>query len=87
MGNRSYSITFFGTNLGASSLLNIFAVNYYGEAEFWLSLGKVLLIIIVFSFTFITMVGGNPQHDAYGFRYWNKPVSQREDPPTGNSAR
>jgi amino acid permease len=36
--------------------------------------GKVLLIAIVFCFTFITMVGGNPQHDAYGFRYWNTPV-------------
>lgn len=49
-------------------------MNYYGEAEFWLSLGKVLLIIICFSFTFITMVGGNPQHDAYGFRTWKNPV-------------
>lgn len=29
---------------------------------------------IVFSFTFVTMVGGNPTHDAYGFRYWNNPV-------------
>lgn len=30
---------------------------------------------IVFAFTFVTMVGGNPQHDAYGFRYWKNPVS------------
>lgn len=36
--------------------------------------GKVVLIFIVFFFTFITMVGGNPQHDAYGFRYWKTPV-------------
>ena len=21
------------------------------------------------------MVGGNPKHDAYGFRYWREPVS------------
>ena len=42
----------------------------YGEAEFWLSGGKVILIFMLFSFTFITMVGGNPQGDAYGFRYW-----------------
>lgn len=53
--------------------INLFAVKYYGEAEFWLAGGKVLLIIIVFCFTFITMVGGNPKHDAYGFRYWNEP--------------
>jgi amino acid transporter len=31
------------------------------------------LIFILFFFTSITMVGGNPQHDAYGFRYWKDP--------------
>lgn len=31
---------------------------------------KVLLIIGLILLTFITMVGGNPQNDAYGFRYW-----------------
>jgi len=41
-------------------------VKWYGEAEFWLALGKVFLIGIVYSFTLITMVGGNPKKDAYG---------------------
>lgn len=50
-------------------------VNAYGEAEFWLSGGKVILIFSLFSYTFITMVGGNPQHDVFGFRYWNNPGS------------
>ncbi|PPR01094.1 hypothetical protein CVT26_016000 [Gymnopilus dilepis] len=53
------------------SLLNFFAVKYYGESEFWLALGKALLITGLIAFTFVTMVGGNPLHDAYGFRYWN----------------
>jgi len=52
---------------------NVLAVKAYGEAEFWLSGGKVLLIFILYAFTFITMVGGNPQKDAYGFRYWRDP--------------
>ena len=54
-------------------LLNIFAVQYYGETEFWLALGKVILIIGLLIFTFVTMLGGNPIKDRYGFRYWNKP--------------
>ncbi|RJE19495.1 Amino acid permease [Aspergillus sclerotialis] len=54
-------------------LINALAVSAFGEAEFWLSSGKVILIFLLFFFTFITMVGGNPQHDAYGFRYWNEP--------------
>jgi amino acid transporter len=44
---------------------NILAVKAYGEAEFWLSGGKVVLILILYTFTFITMVGGNPQKDPY----------------------
>jgi amino acid transporter len=51
-------------------LINCLAVKNYGEAEFWLSGGKVILIFLLFSFTFVTMVGGNPKGDAYGFRYW-----------------
>jgi amino acid permease len=38
------------------SCINAFVVKWYGEAEFWLALGKVLLIFIVYMFTFITMV-------------------------------
>lgn len=37
-------------------LINILAVRAYGEAEFWLSGGKVILIILLFCFTFVTMV-------------------------------
>lgn len=57
----------------ACSACNVLAVQAYGEAEFWLSGGKVILILILYTFTFITMVGGNPQKDPYGFRYWKTP--------------
>lgn len=69
------------------ALINIFAVKFYGEAEFWLSSGKFLLIIIVFCFTFVTMCGGNPQHDAFGFRYWANPGSFAEHIHTGSLGR
>ena len=58
-----------------SSILNVLAVGIFGEAEFWLSGGKVLLIFILFGFTFVTMVGGNPQGDAYGFSHWNDGIT------------
>ncbi|KAL0940644.1 uncharacterized protein CTRU02_203407 [Colletotrichum truncatum] len=54
-------------------LINVLAVRGYGEAEFWLSGGKLILIVLLFSFTFVTMVGGNPQRDAYGFRHFSGP--------------
>lgn len=36
---------------------------------------KVFLMVGLIFYTFVTMVGGNPDHDAYGFRYWDNPVS------------
>lgn len=53
------------------ALINVFAVKAYGESEFWLSLGKLILCIGLLFFTLITMCGGNPQHDAFGFRNWH----------------
>ncbi|KAH7162200.1 amino acid permease/ SLC12A domain-containing protein [Dactylonectria estremocensis] len=60
------------------ALINVLAVQWYGETEFWAALGKVLLIIGLIIFTFIVMVGGNPKHDAFGFRYWKNPGSFTE---------
>lgn len=51
-------------------LISILAVRVYGETEFWLAIGKIVLAIGLMFFTFITMVGGNPQHDRFGFRNW-----------------
>lgn len=33
------------------------------------------------------MVGGNPQHDAYGFRYWKNPGAFAEYLTTGTTGR
>ena len=71
------------------SVLNVFAVKFYGgsclhssaymcsnicppEAEFWLSLGKVFLAVGLLLFTIVTMLGGNPLRDRFGFRNWNR---------------
>ncbi|KAM0420299.1 hypothetical protein ACHAPT_011960 [Fusarium lateritium] len=56
----------------AYGVLNILAVGAYGESEFWLSSGKVILIFILFGFTFFTMIGVNPDGDSYGFRHWGE---------------
>lgn len=57
-----------------TSVLNGLAVRYFGITEFYLSIFKVFLMLGLMAYTFITMVGGNPNHDAYGFRYWKNPV-------------
>ncbi|KAF7193633.1 General amino acid permease AGP2 [Pseudocercospora fuligena] len=67
--------------------INILAVGAFGEAEFWLSGGKVILIFSLFFFTFITMVGGNPRGDVYGFRNWTNGGAFREYITTGDLGR
>lgn len=68
-------------------VINLFAVGTNGEVEFWLSGGKVILIFILFAFTFITMVGGNPSHDAFGFRSWNQSGAFAEYSSEGSLGR
>ncbi|CRK24801.1 hypothetical protein BN1708_003919, partial [Verticillium longisporum] len=51
-------------------LLNVVAVRWFGESEFIMASTKVLLLLGLVLITLITMSGGNPQGDAYGFRNW-----------------
>ncbi|KAL2196782.1 amino acid permease/ SLC12A domain-containing protein [Corynascus similis CBS 632.67] len=60
------------------ALINVLAVKWYGEVEFWAALGKMLLIVGLLIFTFIVMLGGNPLHDRFGFRFWHTPGAFNE---------
>lgn len=46
-----------------------------------------MLVFMLFLFTFFTMVGLNPQRDAYGFRYWSDPGPIAEWHTTGSLGR
>lgn len=68
-------------------LINILAVKWYGEVEFWAALGKMLLIVGLLVFTLIVMLGGNPLGDRFGFRYWYEPGAFAELYYTGALGR
>ncbi|KKA28644.1 hypothetical protein TD95_001892 [Thielaviopsis punctulata] len=69
------------------ALINLMAVKWYGETEFWAALGKALLIIGLIIFTFCAMLGANPLHDRFGFRYWNDPGAFAEIYRNGATGR
>ncbi|KAF8321172.1 hypothetical protein DL93DRAFT_1609088 [Clavulina sp. PMI_390] len=71
----------------AYAVLNLWNVKWFGEAEFWSSLGKVVLITGLIIMTFIVMVGGNPKHWAFGFTYWKNPGAMAEYISTGSLGR
>ncbi|KAH6896618.1 amino acid permease/ SLC12A domain-containing protein [Thelonectria olida] len=53
--------------------INYFGIRFFGEFEFWLSSFKVITIVGIILFSFILMLGGGPDHDRKGFRYWKDP--------------
>ncbi|KAJ5933686.1 Dicarboxylic amino acid permease [Penicillium verhagenii] len=53
--------------------INYFGVRFFGEFEFWLSSIKVIVILGIILLSFILMLGGGPDHDRKGFRYWKDP--------------
>ncbi|KAJ4287374.1 hypothetical protein N0V90_012773 [Kalmusia sp. IMI 367209] len=55
-------------------LLNIVAVEIFGEAEFWFASIKFLTIMGLIILGFVIMLGGSPNDQGrLGFRYWNNP--------------
>lgn len=53
--------------------LNIFAVSIYGEAEFVFASLKIITIVGLLILSLIIDLGGGPDHDRRGFRYWKDP--------------
>lgn len=59
--------------LVAICCINYFGVRFFGEFEFWLSSFKIVTVIGVILLTLILALGGGPDHDRKGFRYWKDP--------------
>lgn len=53
--------------------INYFGVRFFGEFEFWLSSLKVCTIVGLILLSLIIALGGGPDHDRRGFRYWSNP--------------
>ncbi|KAH8700807.1 putative amino acid permease [Talaromyces proteolyticus] len=51
--------------------LNVFSVKAYGEAEYWLSLLKVVTIVIFIILGIAVNCGGNTSHHYIGGEYWH----------------
>jgi amino acid transporter len=53
--------------------INYLGIRFFGEFEFWLSSVKVLVILGLILLTLILALGGGPDGDRKGFRYWKNP--------------
>lgn len=67
---------------------NFFGVKWYGEAEFWFSILKVITIIGLIILGIIITAGGVPGTDPIGFRFWHNPGPfQQENGIPGTKGR
>ncbi|KAH7124657.1 amino acid permease/ SLC12A domain-containing protein [Dactylonectria macrodidyma] len=68
-------------------VINYFGIRYFGELEFWLSSFKVITIVSIILFSLILVLGGGPDHDRKGFRYWKDPGAFKPYIKEGNAGR
>ncbi|KAF1840423.1 proline-specific permease-like protein [Cucurbitaria berberidis CBS 394.84] len=69
-------------------VLNIVAVEVFGEAEFWFASIKFITIMGLVILGFVIMLGGSPNDQGrLGFRYWNNPGAFTPFIASGNSGR
>ncbi|CAL1714479.1 unnamed protein product [Somion occarium] len=54
-------------------VINIFGVRYFGESEFIFSIIKLCMITGLIIAGLVIDLGGGPDHDRRGFRYWRNP--------------
>jgi amino acid transporter len=53
--------------------INLLGAGAYGEAEFWFASIKVITITGLIILGIVLDLGGGPNHDRLGFRYWKHP--------------
>ncbi|KAI5460500.1 amino acid permease/ SLC12A domain-containing protein [Mariannaea sp. PMI_226] len=53
--------------------VNLLHVSFFGEAEFWMSSLKLLVMVTLILTCFIISMGGQPSHKRIGFAYWKDP--------------
>ncbi|KAL9039871.1 MAG: hypothetical protein Q9214_004702 [Letrouitia sp. 1 TL-2023] len=67
--------------------VNYLGIRFFGEFEFWLSSIKVLTICGLLILSLVLMLGGGPDHDRKGFRYWKHPGAMKAVYDTGDAGR
>ena len=67
--------------------INYLGIRFFGEFEFWLSSIKVLVVCGIIILSLVLALGGGPDGDRKGFRYWSNPGAFKEYKGTGSAGR
>jgi lysine-specific permease len=53
--------------------INMVGVGLYGELEYWLSMIKILIVLVFIIIAILVTSGAVGNHEVIGFKYWNDP--------------
>ncbi|KND90766.1 Proline-specific permease [Tolypocladium ophioglossoides CBS 100239] len=67
--------------------LNLSPVGVYAESEFWFAGLKIIMFAGLLILAIILILGGGPDHDRLGFRYWVNPGATNEYLVHGSGGR
>jgi amino acid transporter len=67
--------------------LNALPVRFYGETEFWFAGTKVIVMVGLLMVSLILALGGGPNRDRLGFRYWKHPGATKTFLADGDAGR
>ncbi|KAK7207416.1 amino acid permease/ SLC12A domain-containing protein [Myxozyma melibiosi] len=81
---RSHMIGYITALLILCSAINYFGARWFGEAEFVFAIIKILLIMGLIIAGLVVDLGGGPDHDRIGFRYWKNPGAFAAYPVEGS---
>ncbi|KAK9315151.1 amino acid permease/ SLC12A domain-containing protein [Lipomyces starkeyi] len=81
---RSHLIAYITVLAVVCSLINYFGVRWFGEAEFVFAIIKILLILGLIIAGLVVDLGGGPDHNRIGFRYWKNPGAFAAYPVDGS---
>lgn len=52
--------------------INVAGAKYFGEFEFWFACIKIMTVVGLIIFCLVIDLGGGPDKDRRGFRYWKQ---------------
>ncbi|KAL4072265.1 general amino acid permease 1 [Scleroderma citrinum] len=71
--NLNHTGIYIGATIAGLLIINLFGVRWFGYSEIFFATLKIMLAVGLILGGLVISLGGGPNHDRIGFRYWNDP--------------
>ncbi|WWC68293.1 uncharacterized protein I206_102217 [Kwoniella pini CBS 10737] len=82
--NNAHQAAYMIALMVGAAAINFFGVRWFGESEFFFAFIKIALVVGLIIAGLVVDLGGGPNHDRLGFRYWKDPGAFAEYHFSGN---